>query len=186
MRAGGRTSRSGSAARSASGAIGFGQASPASSHHSHSSRAWLKAAVTRVAAPARPAFRSGCVRATRSFQARRISSALSGASSPSSHCARAIWGYEGARLGMPSGYSQGMCDAAAVEAASPHVRRVARAGVLALCDRLDGAPGSSLYAEGRARFETPGERTEVTPPFRFEHWERARAHRHRSAALAPG
>ena len=99
--------RSGSAARSASAGIGFGQASPASSHHSHSSRAWLNAAVTRVAAPARSALRSGCVRATRSFQARRISSALSGASSPSSHCARAICGYDGARLPMPSGYRQG-------------------------------------------------------------------------------
>jgi hypothetical protein len=65
-----------------------------------------------------------------------------------------------------------MCDAAPVEAESPHVRRVARAGVLALCDRLDRSQGSSLYAEGRARFETPGERAEVTPPFRFEHWER--------------
>jgi Actinobacteria/chloroflexi VLRF1 release factor len=65
-----------------------------------------------------------------------------------------------------------MCDAAAVEDASPHVRRVARAGALALCDRLDRSQGSSLYAEGKALFETPGERTEVTPPFRFEHWER--------------
>jgi hypothetical protein len=61
----------------------------------------------------------------------------------------------------------------AVEAAPPHVRRVARAGVLALCDRLDRTPGSSHYAEGRARFETAEERVEITPPFRFEHWENA-------------
>jgi len=46
----------------------------------------------------------------------------------------------------------------AVEAASPHVRRVARSGVLALCDRLDRTAGSSLYAEGKARFETAEER----------------------------
>jgi hypothetical protein len=59
----------------------------------------------------------------------------------------------------------------AVEAAAPHVRRVARAGVLALCDRLDRAAGSSLYAEGKARFETAEERVEITPPFPFEHWE---------------
>jgi hypothetical protein len=64
-----------------------------------------------------------------------------------------------------------MCDAAAVAAEPPHVRRVARAGVLALCDRLDRVPGSSLYAEGLARFETAGERSQITPPFRFEHWE---------------
>ncbi len=61
----------------------------------------------------------------------------------------------------------------AVDAASPHVRRVARAGVLALCDRLDRTPGRTLYAEGKARFETADERVEITPPFRFEHWENA-------------
>ena len=94
---------SGVRARRAHDALGLGLAQrlgrhrlrpgfTASSHHSHSSRAWLKAAVTRVAAFARSALRSGCVRATRSFQARRISSGLSGASSPSSHCARAICG----------------------------------------------------------------------------------------------
>ena len=64
-----------------------------------------------------------------------------------------------------------MCDAAEVPAEPSHVRRVARAGVLALCDRLDRTPGSSLYAEGAVRFETHGERTQITPPFRFEHWE---------------
>jgi peptide subunit release factor 1 (eRF1) len=58
-----------------------------------------------------------------------------------------------------------------VEGASPHVRRVARASVLALCDRLERAPGRSLYAESIARFETEDERVTVTPPFRFEHWE---------------
>ena len=60
------------------------------------------------------------------------------------------------------------------------MRRVARAGVLALCDRLDRSPGTSLYAEGMARFETAEERTQITPPFRFEHWEQLRAHRHRA------
>lgn len=50
---------------------------------------------------------------------------------------------------------------------------MARAGVLALCDRLDRTPGSSLYAEGKARFETAEERIEITPPFPFEHWENA-------------
>jgi hypothetical protein len=64
-----------------------------------------------------------------------------------------------------------MCDAAAVDDASPHVRRVARAGVLALCDRLERTPGTSLYAEGTAHFTTAAERVAVTPPFRFEHWE---------------
>jgi Actinobacteria/chloroflexi VLRF1 release factor len=64
-----------------------------------------------------------------------------------------------------------MCDAAAVEASSPHVRRVARAGVLALCDRLGRAAGTTLYAEGRAHFTTAEERVAVTPPFRFDHWE---------------
>jgi peptide subunit release factor 1 (eRF1) len=58
-----------------------------------------------------------------------------------------------------------------VEAASPHVRRVARAGVLALCDRLDASPGRTLYAEGVARFETAEQRVVVTPPFPLEHWE---------------
>ena len=54
-----------------------------------------------------------------------------------------------------------------VEAASPHVRRVARAGVLALCDRLDAhARAARLYAEGTARFETAEERVTITPPFR--------------------
>jgi peptide subunit release factor 1 (eRF1) len=48
---------------------------------------------------------------------------------------------------------------------------VARAGVLALCDRLDRTPGSTLYAEGKVRFETAEERVEIMPPFRFEHWE---------------
>ena len=66
-----------------------------------------------------------------------------------------------------------MCDAATVDADQPHVRRVARAGVLALCDRLDRTPGRSQYAEGLVRFETDGERTQITPPFRFEHWEQA-------------
>ena len=60
-----------------------------------------------------------------------------------------------------------------MDATSPHVRRVARAGVLALCDRLDHTPGRTLYAEGKARFETADERVEITPPFRFEHWENA-------------
>jgi peptide subunit release factor 1 (eRF1) len=60
-----------------------------------------------------------------------------------------------------------------VEATPPHVRRVARAGLLALCDRLDGRPGTTLYAEGKARFETAEERIEVTPPFPFEHWASA-------------
>ena len=64
-----------------------------------------------------------------------------------------------------------MCDAAEVAAEPPHLRRVARAGVLALCDRLERMPGSSLYAEGGVRFESAGERTQITPPFRFEHWE---------------
>jgi hypothetical protein len=43
--------------------------------------------------------------------------------------------------------------------------------VLALCDRLERAPGRSLYAEGMARFETAGERAGIVPPFRFEHWQ---------------
>jgi hypothetical protein len=64
-----------------------------------------------------------------------------------------------------------MCDAAPVAAESPHVRRVARTGVLALCDRLQHTPGRSLYAEGLARFETDEEIATVTPPFRFSHWE---------------
>jgi peptide subunit release factor 1 (eRF1) len=64
-----------------------------------------------------------------------------------------------------------MCDAAAVESATPHVRRVARAGVLALCDRLERRPGRTFYAEGLARFETDEEIATITPPFRFEHWE---------------
>jgi Actinobacteria/chloroflexi VLRF1 release factor len=64
-----------------------------------------------------------------------------------------------------------MCDAAPVDAEAPHVRRVARSGVLALCDRLERAPGRTLYAEGLARFETGEEVATVTPPFRFEHWE---------------
>jgi hypothetical protein len=63
-----------------------------------------------------------------------------------------------------------MCDAAPVAAESPHVRRVARTGVLALCERLERAPGRSRYAEGLARFETAEEVATVTPPFRFEHW----------------
>jgi hypothetical protein len=63
-----------------------------------------------------------------------------------------------------------MCDAAAVAAESPHVRRVARTGVLALCDRLQGAAGRSLYAEGLARYETAEDVATITPPFRFEHW----------------
>lgn len=60
-----------------------------------------------------------------------------------------------------------------VAAVPPHVRRVARAGVLALCDRLERTPGRTLYAEGKARFETAEERVEITPPFPFEHWESA-------------
>jgi peptide subunit release factor 1 (eRF1) len=59
----------------------------------------------------------------------------------------------------------------AVEDASPHVRRVGRAGALALCDRLERTPGRTLYAEGKARFETADERVELTPPFPFELWE---------------
>ena len=64
-----------------------------------------------------------------------------------------------------------MCDAAAVESTAPHVRRVARAGVLALCDRLERLPGRTFYADGLARFETREEIATITPPFRFEHWE---------------
>ena len=63
-----------------------------------------------------------------------------------------------------------MCDPARVEAALPHVRRVARAGVLALCDRIERAPGTTLYSEGAAHFATADERIAITPPFRFEHW----------------
>jgi peptide subunit release factor 1 (eRF1) len=58
----------------------------------------------------------------------------------------------------------------AVEAESLHVRRVARSGVLALCDRVERAPGRSFYADGLARFETADEIAAITPPFRFEHW----------------
>jgi hypothetical protein len=57
-----------------------------------------------------------------------------------------------------------------VDAESPHVRRVARSGVLALCERLGRSDGRSLYAEGLARFETSEEIATITPPFRFEHW----------------
>jgi hypothetical protein len=64
-----------------------------------------------------------------------------------------------------------MCDAASVEAAASHVRRVARSGVLALCDRIERAAGSTLYAEGAAHFNLDDERIAITPPFRFEHWE---------------
>jgi peptide subunit release factor 1 (eRF1) len=58
----------------------------------------------------------------------------------------------------------------AVEAESLHVRRVARSGVLALCDRVERLPGRSFYADGLARFETADEIAAITPPFRFEHW----------------
>jgi peptide subunit release factor 1 (eRF1) len=60
----------------------------------------------------------------------------------------------------------------AVEAESLHVRRVARSGVLALCDRVERLPGRSFYADGLARFETAEEIAAITPPFRFEHWAR--------------
>jgi peptide subunit release factor 1 (eRF1) len=60
-----------------------------------------------------------------------------------------------------------------MQAASPHVRRVARAGVLALCDRLDRTAGRSVYGEGLARFESDAERVTISPPFRFEHREQA-------------
>jgi hypothetical protein len=66
-----------------------------------------------------------------------------------------------------------MCDAACVEAGSPHVRRVARAGVLALCDRIERSPGTTTYAEGAVRFATGEQRIAIAPPFRFEHWEGA-------------
>jgi peptide subunit release factor 1 (eRF1) len=58
-----------------------------------------------------------------------------------------------------------------VETASRHVRRVARAGVLALCDRLETSPGRTLYAEGLARFETAEQRVVITPPFPLQTWE---------------
>jgi peptide subunit release factor 1 (eRF1) len=58
----------------------------------------------------------------------------------------------------------------AVEVESLHVRRVARGGVLALCDRIERGPGRSFYADGLARFETADEIAAITPPFRFEHW----------------
>jgi Actinobacteria/chloroflexi VLRF1 release factor len=51
------------------------------------------------------------------------------------------------------------------------VRRVARAGVLALCDRLERLPGTALYAEHTARFTTADESALVVPPFHFDHWE---------------
>lgn len=51
------------------------------------------------------------------------------------------------------------------------MRRVARAGVLALCDRIERAAGTTLYAEGAARFTLEDERIAIAPPFRFEHWE---------------
>ena len=57
--------------------------------------------------------------------------------------------------------------------AAPHVRRVARASVLALCDRLDRAAGSTRYAAGSARFASERETVEITPPFHFEHWANA-------------
>jgi hypothetical protein len=47
--------------------------------------------------------------------------------------------------------------------------------VLALCDRLERLPGTTLYAEGVARFDVEGESAQITPPFRFEHWERFEA-----------
>lgn len=50
------------------------------------------------------------------------------------------------------------------------MRRVSRAGVLALCDRLERLPGRTLYADGLARFESESEIATITPPFRFEHW----------------
>jgi peptide subunit release factor 1 (eRF1) len=58
-----------------------------------------------------------------------------------------------------------------VEAEGPHVRRVARSGALALCDRFERLPGRTFYADGLARFETEDEIATITPPFRFEHWE---------------
>ncbi len=41
--------------------------------------------------------------------------------------------------------------------------------MLALCARLDGAPGSAAYAQGRAVFEAPAEVVEVVPPFGLAH-----------------
>jgi Actinobacteria/chloroflexi VLRF1 release factor len=64
-----------------------------------------------------------------------------------------------------------MWDAAAVDAGAPHVRRVARAGVLALCDRIERREGRTFYADGLARYESAEERVAITPPFRFEHWD---------------
>jgi peptide subunit release factor 1 (eRF1) len=55
-----------------------------------------------------------------------------------------------------------------VSEGEPQVRRVSRRGMLGLCERLDGVPGSSLYAPDEVRFDTPGEHLVIIPPFPME------------------
>jgi peptide subunit release factor 1 (eRF1) len=53
--------------------------------------------------------------------------------------------------------------------AETRARRVSRAGVLALCDRIQRLPGRSVYVEGRATFETAEETVELTPTLPLDH-----------------
>jgi len=48
-------------------------------------------------------------------------------------------------------------------------RFVGRANAAKRLVPLDGTPGRSVYADGTARFETPGETLVVTPPFPLRH-----------------
>ena len=53
----------------------------------------------------------------------------------------------------------------------PHTRRVARAGLLALCERIARSEGRSVYTADGVLFELPDETLGVVPPFPVERWE---------------
>ena len=53
----------------------------------------------------------------------------------------------------------------------PHTRRVARAGLLALCDRIERSDGRSVYTADGVLFELADETIGVVPPFPIEQWE---------------
>jgi len=53
----------------------------------------------------------------------------------------------------------------------PHKGRVARAGVLALCDRIGQSEGRSVYTADGVLFELADETIGVVPPFPVEQWE---------------
>ena len=90
---------------------------------------------------------------------------MSGASAEAARGGRAIRAACGAERTAPAAMLRRMTDP------DPFTRRVARPGLLALCERIERSAGRSTYTAEGAVFELADETIGVVPPFPIERWQ---------------